>query len=200
MYITFEGIDGSGKTTQIDLFYAWLKDKMNVELIKQPLETTECGKTLRQYLKRGYKGMYDRYVFALLFAANRAEINDVMTREPNKLYLTDRSLYSNYVYSNLNEEWFNKIERYSPKPDLVYLFDIDPEIAFKRCNSGEAYESLHKLEDARELYLRLAHKYNHNWVIIDVGDKSIDALQRELQTHFMYGVMEAEFENKNFKR
>lgn len=188
MYIAFEGIDGSGKTTQIKLLCEWLENqKIDFKFIPQPMESTKIGKTLRQYLKEGYTSKSSPYIFALLFAANRAEINDEMINEKHSFYLTDRCLYSNLVYSNLEIEWFNNIEKYSPIPDVVFLFDIDPEIAVSRVDGNEKYESLENLKKVRRRYLDLAELYKNRFFIIDVEHKSKCAIKNEVQQLFLYG-------------
>lgn len=195
MYIAFEGIDGSGKTTQIKHFCEWLDTtSLKYQFIPQPMETTECGKTLRKYLREGYSDEYSPYTFALLFAANRAEIHAKMDRETLPLYLTDRCLYSNLVYSNLSESWFDALELYSPIPDYVILFDIDPEVAVYRCDGDEKYESKENLKKVRERYLKLAERYKDKFFIIEVGDKDIRTVHEEVKQLFLYGGF---YEGKN---
>lgn len=181
MYIAFEGIDGSGKSTQLQLFAEWLsKCGISFKTFRQPNDSP-LGKTLRHYLTLPDQ---DPHFLALMFAANRIEIRDEMNGSKANLKLTDRSLYSNLVYSDLGEGWFYEVEDFCNQPDQVYLFDLDPEIAYERSDKTDAYENVERLTKSRAGYLKLAKKMPDKFIVID-ANRPIEKVATAVQDIFL---------------
>ncbi len=164
-FIVFEGIDGSGKSTQLKL----LEDKISSTEAFFTAEPTNLhtGKFLRSILKGEVEAHPTTVVH--LFAADRAEHlygkeGIIETCNNGKLCVCDRYLFSNLAYQGVTcgEELPAKLNDNFPLPELVIYFDIDPKESLKRAQSrGEAeiYEKLDFLESTHSEYEKVFKHY-----------------------------------------
>lgn len=166
-FIAFEGIDGSGKTTQI----AYLMKKLQ-KLGAKCLETCEptglaAGKLLRSALTKQIK--LDNRAIAALFVADRV---DHLTNEENGLLKTlesgcsvvcDRYCFSSYAYNSVDTDmdWVINANSVCTKllvPDCTVFLDIDPDTALMRIAQGreasELFETKERLTLVRENYFK----------------------------------------------
>jgi dTMP kinase len=158
MYICLEGIDGSGKSTQIRLLENWLKELGYPVLRVFEPTRSPIGLLIKDLLQN--PAVTDdnfQQTLALLFAADRMmlmeEIKDA--KSVDKIILSDRSFYSSLVYQN-DREWVSELNKYIVKPDMVILLDLDSENAFKRCENKDHFENKVFLAKIRGRYLKLA--------------------------------------------
>lgn len=168
MYIVFEGIDGAGKTTQIDLLKNWLVDSgFEVETIVEPSDG-DVGKLIRKILleKRASNDITQKEL-GLLFAADRLELMDKISKlqYSNKIIISDRSFYSSLVYQK-PQEWIEEINKFALIPDIVLLLDVDLKISVSRSDQRDEFENEEFLKEVKENYLELA-KSNPNFKIIN---------------------------------
>lgn len=108
MYIVFEGIDGAGKSTQINLLKDWLEQNgFDVETVVEPTDS-EVGKLIRKILQRP-DATTDRIqkTLGLLFAADRMLIMDKLN-DDSKVILSDRSFISSLAYQE-PADWIKQI-------------------------------------------------------------------------------------------
>lgn len=167
MYIVFEGIDGSGKSTQIQLLKEWLEaNGFDVETLVEPTDS-EVGKLIRKLLQHP-DAMSDKFqkVLALLFAADRMLIMDRLEDE-SKVFISDRSYISSLVYQK-PAEWVEILNKYAKKPDLLILLDLDVEKSVARTSHEDTFENVEFLTGVKDSYLRLAKNYPH--AIIDANN------------------------------
>lgn len=167
MYIVFEGIDGSGKSTQIQLLKEWLEaNGFDVETLVEPTDS-EVGKLIRKLLQHP-DAMSDKLqkVLALLFAADRMLIMDRLEDE-SKVFISDRSYISSLVYQK-PVEWVEILNKYAKKPDLLILLDLDVEKSVARTSHEDTFENVEFLTGVKDSYLRLAKNYPH--AIIDANN------------------------------
>ncbi|WP_458455241.1 dTMP kinase [Methanobrevibacter sp.] len=167
MYIVFEGIDGSGKSTQIQLLKEWLEaNGFDVETLVEPTDS-EVGKLIRKLLQHP-DAMSDKLqkVLALLFAADRMLIMDRLEDE-SKVFISDRSYISSLVYQK-PAEWVEILNKYAKKPDLLILLDLDVEKSVARTSHEDTFENVEFLTGVKDSYLRLAKNYPH--AIIDANN------------------------------
>ena len=140
-FITFEGIDGCGKTTQLNLLSEYLKSKnYNTYLTLEP-GGSKLGSKLREILLH-YDGFVDDMCELLLYLADRSQhVEEVILNNINKgnIVLCDRYIDSTVAYQGYARgldiekiELLNEIATKSKKPDITFLFDIDVETAQKR--------------------------------------------------------------------
>lgn len=160
MYICLEGIDGSGKSTQILLLEKWLEEYgCEVKRIFEPTNSS-VGRLIREMLKDpGATGENFQKTLALLFAADRMVLMDEIEKaeQSGKIVISDRSFFSSIVYQN-EPEWLYEINKHVKNPDSVILLDIDVETALTRCDGKDSFENKSFLEKTRKKYLELAEE------------------------------------------
>lgn len=193
-FIVFEGIDGSGKSTQIKRLAKQLNSKNND--VYQTFEPSDglVGTLIRDML-RG-KVETDQRTIASLFAADRTDHlvnkkNGIANKVKNgKIVLCDRYYFSSYAYHSqyVDMDWViqtNSINADILKPDLNIFIDVDPDHCFKRLekrqNDFELYEKIEVLKKVRELYLKAFDKLqkSEHVVIID-GNSDEDTVENRI--------------------
>ena len=158
MYIVFEGIDGAGKSTQIQMLKQWLEDNgFKVETMVEPTDS-EVGKLIRRILQRP-DATTDRVqkTLGLLFAADRMLIMDLLEDE-SKVIISDRSFISSLAYQE-PAEWIEVLNKYAKKPDLLLLLDLDVATSVSRTSGEDTFENEEFLAGVRQNYLNLAENY-----------------------------------------
>ena len=137
--IVVEGIDGSGKSTQIRLVEKWLKFKM------LPVFLTEwnSSETVKEITSKGKKkGTLTPTTFSLLHAtdfADRYERNIFPLLRAGYMVLADRYVYTAYardMVRGCSPKWICQIYNFAVKPDIVFYFRIPVDIAIERILSG----------------------------------------------------------------
>ena len=167
MYIVFEGIDGAGKSTQIQMLKKWLEDNgFNVETMVEPTDS-EVGRLIRRILQRP-DATTDRIqkTLGLLFAADRMLIMDKLEDE-SKIIISDRSFISSLAYQE-PAEWIEVLNKYAKKPDLLLLLDLDVKTSVARTSGEDTFENEEFLAGVKENYLNLVEDYEHK--IIDANN------------------------------
>ena len=167
MYIVFEGIDGAGKSTQIQLLEEWLEaNGFVVETLVEPTDS-EVGKLIRRILQRPDANDEDvQRVLALLFAADRMFIMDKLN-DDSKIIISDRSFISSLAYQE-PIEWVEEINKYAKRPDLLILLDLDVKKSVARTSGKDTFENEEFLTGVRDNYLDLVKNYEHQ--IIDANN------------------------------
>lgn len=158
MYIVFEGIDGAGKSTQIQMLKEWLEaNGFRVDTLVEPTDS-EVGKLIRKILQRP-DATSERLLksLALLFAADRMLIMDRLEDE-SKIIISDRSFISSLAYQK-PVDWVEVINRYAKKPDLIILLDLDVIKSVARTSGKDTFEDEEFLTGVRQNYLKLAEEY-----------------------------------------
>ena len=170
MYICLEGIDGSGKTTQIQLLESWIQ-KCGIDVLRvfEPTDN-EVGKLIRKLLQNP-DAINENFqiTLALLFAADRTVLmRDITEAEAlAKVVISDRSFYSSMVYQN-DSEWIAEINKHAKQPDLVILLDINPETAVSRCDGMDSFEEQNFLASTAKKYLELAD--HQNFMVVNANN------------------------------
>ena len=168
MYIVFEGIDGAGKSTQINLLKDWLEQNgFDVETVVEPTDS-EVGKLIRKILQRP-DATTDRIqkTLGLLFAADRMLIMDKLN-DNSKVILSDRSFISSLAYQE-PADWIKQINKYAKEPDLVLLLDVDVKTSVNRCSKEDEFENEEFLSNVKANYLDLISNFNHEIIDASTG-------------------------------
>ncbi len=167
-FVVFEGIDGAGTSTQIKM----LQNRSDAERFFFTAEPTksETGKFLRKMLKGDVK--LDAQTSAFLFAADRSEHlygkgEDsalVEKAESGKIVVSDRYLFSNIAYQSVTcgEELPKLLNSVFPLPEILFFFEINPEISLKRVDSRgerEIYEQIDYLKKTESQYEKVISEY-----------------------------------------
>lgn len=169
-FITFEGIDGSGKTTIAKLLYEKLGNK--AVLTAEPTKSW-----IGEAVNKAIEERKDAKTIALLFIADRIEhiIKIKKWLDEGKIVLCDRYIDSTFAYQKEHlkmeeaEKWLNEIHKpFLLKPDLTFLFVINPKRAIERIKDRKLimYEDVHFLERVQENYLEIAKK-EERFIIIN---------------------------------
>lgn len=141
LFITFEGADGCGKTTQIELLDKYLKDKGYETLLTREPGARGLGVKLREILLN-YDGDVSPNCESFLFLADRAQHVDCIikpAKKEGKIILCDRHTDSTVAYQGYGRgldlkriNYLNDIATSGMKPDLTIVFDIDAETSMQR--------------------------------------------------------------------
>ena len=182
MFISFEGIDGVGKSTQIRLAEDYLRAKGKDVLCTLEPGGTELGQEIRNLLLHR-KGDVAPRAEALLYAADRAHHVAAKVRpalESGQVVITDRFLDSSVAYQGagrkLSAEEVRNISLWAVDgllPDLTVLVDLDPVIAAeRRKGTGEApdrleLEKIDFFQAVRDEFLKLAAAEPNRFLIVD---------------------------------
>jgi dTMP kinase len=164
VFIVFEGIDGSGKSTHIKSLSGELR-----QLGQNVLQTSEpsmngVGSFIKRYARSGGQRLPPE-TEALLFAADRYEhVKSII--EPalrhGRVVVSDRYLYSSLAYqgaAGVSLDWIREMNRFAPKPDLAILLDIHPEFSLRRVKRRRTvFEAAEYLRKVREIYLQLSRQ------------------------------------------
>jgi len=190
MFITFEGIDGVGKSTQLDLLEAWLSENGHEVLRTMEPGGTELGKEIRHLLLHR-KGDVTPRSEALLYAADRAHHVATKIRpalDAGKVVLSDRYFDSSVAYQGAARELsVSEVQEISLwavgglEPDLTFLLDLPADEALaRRDDTGTAPDRLESekvdfFARARAQYLELSTK--PRFEVIDAS-RSVDAIHK----------------------
>ena len=190
MFITFEGVEGCGKTTIINMIYEKLKS-MNFDVIhvREP-GGVKISEQIRNIILDKSNTEIDDRCEALLFAASRRQLlveKIFPALKENKIVICDRFVDSSLAYQGggkrLGIENVLNINLFATEnslPNLTILFDIDPELGLKRIAKNSEREinrlDLQKIDfynRVRDAYLYLADTNKDRYQIIDAS-KSIE--------------------------
>lgn len=174
MYIVFEGIDGAGKSTQIELLKEWLEaNGYEVETLVEPTGS-EVGKLIRKILLRS-DSTTDRIqkTLGLLFAADRMLIMDKL-EDDKKVFLSDRSFISSLAYQE-PADWISEINKYAKKPDLVLLMDLDVKTSVARASGKDEFENEEFLTNVQANYLNVIKEFNHEIINANNGINKVSS-------------------------
>ena len=174
MYIVFEGIDGAGKSTQINLLKEWLEaNGFRVETLVEPTDS-EVGKLIRRILQRP-DATEDRVqkTLGLLFAADRMLIMDKLNDE-SKVIISDRSFISSLTYQQ-PAEWIEVLNKYAKKPDLLILLDLDVKKSVARTSGEDTFENEEFLTNVRANYLNLVEGYTYEIINANNGVNKVSS-------------------------
>lgn len=165
-FIAFEGIDGSGKSTQVKLLTQYLTNKGHKVYATCEPTDSPIGKMIRDIFNHRMEG--DHKVIAALFAADRLNhllnSTDGILKKLDEGYtvITDRYYFSSYAYHSVHDiemDWViqaNALSAELLKPDLNIYIEMDPQVSMKRLTSGrthiEIYETLENLVKVKEKY------------------------------------------------
>lgn len=191
LFITFEGADGCGKTTQLNMLSEYLKEKgFDVVVTREP-GAKGLGEKLREILLN-YEGVVSDRCEAFLFLADRAQHVDVIVKPAvglGKIVLCDRHTDSTVAYQGYGRgqdidriNLLNNIATDGMKPDLTFVFDIDVETSQQRVGSEKD-----RMESAgmdfhnrvRQGYLKLSENEPNRIKVID-AKKSIPDIHDEV--------------------
>ena len=193
-FISFEGIDGSGKSTQIQRLAKFLETlDFDVITTREP-GGSKGGEEIRNLLLQGNVDRWSAETEILLFtAARRDHLERIIlpALEEGKIVICDRFTDSTRMYQGLRgSNLRNLVDTINEKvinfdPDLTILIDINPEISLKRAKSRKTVEE--RFEDfgvdlqmkMRKGFIDLAKEFGDRIEVVD-GQQSVDKLAQDI--------------------
>jgi dTMP kinase len=198
--IVVEGIDGSGKSTQLRLLEKWFQSKESSVFLTE----WNSSETVRRITSKGKrKGRLTPITFSLLHAtdfADRYERNILPLLHAGYIVLADRYIYTAFardIVRGCNPKWVRRVYEFAVRPDLVFYFKVPVDVAVERILSGrpklkyyEAGMDLNLSNDPYESYRifqsRIIEQYNslalsEDFTIVD-GTMEIEEAQTMLRS------------------
>ena len=181
VFISFEGGEGSGKSTQTKLLKEWLEKNDETVLLTREPGGTDLGNQLRNILLDNKTGVISPRAEALMYAADRAHhvfsvIRPALDR--NEIVITDRYFDSSIAYQGAGRVLLPvevaRISRWATEsltPTLTIIMDLPAEIGLGRLHSTDRLESepLAFHERVRQEYLNLAHQDPERFLVVDAS-------------------------------
>ena len=195
LFITFEGADGCGKSTQLNLLADYLKSKGFEVVITREPGSIGLGEKIREILL-SYDGDVSSNCEAFLFLADRAQHIDIIVKpaiDAGKIVLCDRHTDSTLAYQGYGRgvdlarlKMLNNLATSGLIPDLTFVFDIDVETSQQRVGKNKdrmesAGVEFH--ERVREGYLALS-KEEPNRIKVINSVESIENISKQVKCIF----------------
>ena len=187
--ISFEGIEGVGKSTQIELLKKFLeKNSKSVEVFREP-GSTLSGEKIRDILLDDQYDLSSKTELLLMFSARSELVNKKINNSTADYLLLDRFFDASLAYQgygrNLSIELISKLVDFidCPSPDLSFLIDISVEEGFARKINDKidriessGYDFFNKVRNG---YLEIAKNNEERFIIIN-GSKTVDEIHNNI--------------------
>ena len=197
-FITLEGMDGAGKSTQLTWLSTFLKGRGTTHQVTREPGGTTTGEKLRELLLDREQRLHPETEALLMFAARREHLAKVIVPalEQGAWVLCDRFTDATFAYqaggSGLPWEKIAQLEAWvhgDLQPDLTLYFDVTPQLGRSRVDAARSPDRLEQegvsyFERVRNAYLRRAREFPQRIKVID-SSKSILEVQRELEFIFL---------------
>ncbi|MDY0074850.1 MAG: dTMP kinase [Acholeplasmataceae bacterium] len=197
MFITFEGGEGTGKTTLIQNIAQRLRENYEVVTTREPGGSLITEAIRDVILNPKYQGVTP-YTEALLLAASRAQhLDEVIlpALKNNKIVLCDRYLDSSLAYQayarHLGFDFVLSINRYAVEhlPKMTFYIDLDPQIGLSRIKHRSKYDRLDQEAfdfhtKVREGYLEVLKRYPERMIKID-GEAPIEVIEDQIMQEIL---------------
>lgn len=184
MFIAFEGLDGSGQSTQASILATRLNTDRKSIATKEPTNNL-IGGLIRAQLTKEWSSTQE--CLQLLFAADRAHhlertIEPALAKGVN--IICDRYMFSSIAYGavSADREWLKQINSRFRIPDHTFFLDVSPEVCIKRMEHSrlefELFEQRDYLKKVRENYMLLVKEYD-NFHVIN-GDRHKEEVHKDI--------------------
>jgi dTMP kinase len=193
MFLSLDGVDGVGKTTQITLLSQWLRERhQDVETCRDP-GSTELGEAIRRIVLTGLSAPIHRTSEMLLYMAARAQLVTQIIQPAlatGKTVVCDRFLLANVVYQgyagglDVDALWaVGEVATGGLHPDLTIVLDMDVQLACRRMDrQWDRMESqgVEYLEQVRRGFLAESRRGRERIVVVDAA-RDVDCVQQDIR-------------------
>ena len=192
MFISFEGIDKGGKSTQISLLVNYLKKKKYRVVPTCEPGGTRLGKEIERMLLESSVGQISNKAELFLYLADRSEhVKKVIkpALEKDKIVMSDRFADASLAYQGygrgLDIHWIDELNKRATQgisPGLTFLLDINPELAKKRSKEKDRIENeeIAFHHRVRQGYLKIARSQPNRVKTIN-GEESVEDIQLRIK-------------------
>ncbi|MEK7433268.1 MAG: dTMP kinase [Cyanobacteriota bacterium] len=196
MFITFEGVEGAGKTTQIGLLKDFFEKIGKKVIVTRQPGGTELGKKIRELiLDPEQEDKPSKMCELMLYLADRAHHTETVIEKnlkENTVVLSDRYADSTIAYQgyarngNIEQlEFLNNIATKGIKPDITIVLDIDPNISMERIQERKLdrieSEKIDFHNKVREGFLEIAKKEPERVIIINANE-SLEQIKEQIES------------------
>lgn len=193
MFFVFEGVDGAGKSTQLDMFVQWLRELGHSVVTCKDPGSTELGEQLRAILLGQHDTPISMRAEMMMFTTARTQLVEEIIRpalDAGKTVVLDRYIFSTIVYQgyagNLNPEDIRKVNFVATgglRPDATFILDIPVDVAMTRLG-----DTLDRMESRGADYLqkvrdgfRLESEHWPSGVELIDANTDIDSLHQSIR-------------------
>ena len=199
VFLTFEGIDGSGKTTQLKRLAAYLRRRgFSVLVTREPGGTPPGEKIRRLLLSTSSRGMDPRTELLLMFASRAQHVAEVIAPAlaAGTIVLSDRFTHASIAYQGygrgLSLKFIRTLERFAcrgVKPDLTFVIDINPQTSLRRArhrNRQARADEARFERETRRFYERVRRGYRAlaraqpRRVLLVNGEDTVENVHRQV--------------------
>jgi dTMP kinase len=193
-FITFEGVEGSGKSTQTKMLKEYFDDKEVSSILTREPGGTRVAEEIREILVNGGVDKMDGVCETLLnFAARRNHVEKLIKPAllKGEIVICDRFFDSTIAYQrfgqNVDPKIVNDIQEAaigSFAPDITFLIDIDVEVSFERIKlraDNNRYEKMDRdfHQRVRQGFLKIAKENPKRFVVID-GNQNVEKIHQDI--------------------
>jgi len=192
-FIVLEGLDGSGKTSQLALLSQKMTELNLPHITTRQPSNGPAGTMVREAL---YTNAMENETLALLFAADRYQhVKKTVAPALNQgiHVLCDRYYYSNLVYQAGDTKALTRLMAYNQvvmeenRPDIVLFLDVAPEECMRRLHgrsdASSIYENLTRLKEDRARFANVFSKLDDNVIIVDANSQDVSTVLNQIWQH-----------------
>jgi len=161
MFFVFDGVDGAGKSTQLEMFVKWLRENGHDFVTCKDPGSTPLGERIRQVLLGDHEIPISMRAEMMLFTTARTQLVEEIVRpalESGKTVVLDRYVFSTVVYQghagdlDPEEIWtINRIATQGLFPDVTFILDVPVEVAVKRLGDKGFIEEVNRAAEGVDL-------------------------------------------------
>lgn len=198
MFITFEGIEGSGKTTQIERLKTYLESQQHTVVVTKEPGGTSFGQHIREMILNPNTTFSHSYTELLLFYADRAEHVEQVVKPAlsnNNIVICDRYIDSTYAYQcagrGLPKQYIDQLNSIiNLTPDITILLDCDPKVGLQRASKRAALDRFEQEElsfhtKVREAFIKQAELNQNRIHVVHTENKDITSIENYIQTQII---------------
>jgi dTMP kinase len=196
-FITFEGIEGCGKSTQAKLLREFLTSRGREVILTREPGGTKSAESIRSIMVESEEVLEPTTELLLSFAARTEHVEKIIkpALKNNQIIISDRFTDSAHVYQGIGRgissaviDQIQKITIGNLTPDITFLIDADPKITLKRLEGRRGNNRYDKMnldfhQKIRSGFLQLAK--NHQRVKVINGSKSADEVFAEIKSYLL---------------